>query len=141
MSEAALALSKKYREMAGAVWEATLAANRKGKLSPFDVRRVQIEVYQPLLAYASDIAVRDALEEHAGIDALVHEVASATDLLERGLRDVKALDDTVGFGLALVPAVASVVAFVAAPNPETGGAAARAIAAAIGQIPSRGDGG
>jgi hypothetical protein len=35
MSEAALALSKQFREMAGAVWEATLAANRKGRLNAF----------------------------------------------------------------------------------------------------------
>jgi hypothetical protein len=47
------------------------------------------------------------------------------------------LDDTVGFGLALVPAVASVVAFVAAPNPATGGAAVGAIAVAVKKIPSR----
>jgi hypothetical protein len=137
MSEAALALSKKYREMAGAVWEATLTANRRRRLSAFDVRRIQVEVYQPLLAHALDIAVSDALAEHEGIDALVGEVALATTSLEQGLSDVELLDDTVGFGLALVPAVASVVAFVAAPNPATGGAAVAAIAAAAKKLPSR----
>jgi hypothetical protein len=136
MSEAALKLSKQFRDMAGAVWEATLAASREGKMDAFAVRRIQVEVYQPLLAHALDIAVQDALATQQGLDALVDEVSSAADDLEEGLDRVKVLENAVAFGLMLVPAVASVVAFVAAPNPATAGAAVAAIGKAAGKLPT-----
>lgn len=135
MSEAALAISKKYRDLAGAIWDAALAANAAGSLTSFAVRRVQVEVYQPLLAHALDIAVQDSLDHHRDMDQFAREVSTATDKLSQGVRDVNHIGDIVGFGLALVPAVALVVAFVAAPTQATAAVAVAAIATAAGKLP------
>jgi hypothetical protein len=134
MSEAAKGLSKSYRTCAGLLWDAALEAQGRGEISAFDLRRIEVEIYNPLLAHALDVVVKQALDRHAGIDALVLQVKAATRELEQGLACAQRIGAVATFGLGLVNAAARVVAFVAVPSPATAVAAVKAIGGAAAAL-------
>jgi hypothetical protein len=136
MTEESLAISKSFRRVAGLLWDAALAARERGEISPFALRRIEVEVYQPLLAHALDIVTRDALSSQPEIQGLVVQVKGATSDLEKGLKKAERVADLAAFGFRLVGAAASVVSFVMAPSAASAMGAVNAIAAAAKSIVS-----
>ena len=131
-----LSITKSYRDAAGFLMDEALSRVEAEAMSGAEFQEFRATCYEPILGEAInlrnkyDVALSEALDSHIG------ELEKQTKKLKSALKKAKNVEKIVGFAGKVLAAVVATAAFVGAPTPASGAAAAATIGAAIAAVPS-----